>query len=299
MVRSRRIGGLLWRWWVSKFTNPFTHAAELIDSGFSVQQALRKVSGSTMNDFYLEVAKGNVAGHSSINKFGSNIDIADGTEEPVWSGSGAYTFSTTADITHIVSSNTGDNGKVVEVQGLNASWEVIVQEKALGSPATTGVALTTPLIRVFRMRFLDAATNVGVVQCGVGAVTSAFTAGNLRAQMDAGNGQTLMAIYTVPAGKTAYMTKYYASIVGDPGPPARAPDYSIFRLYVADRANSYAPQLKHAVGGAMVGTSLVEHEFLPAGPATEKSDIYITAQPEGDIGSVSAGFDLVLVDDGF
>mgnify|MGYP001016161993 CR=1 FL=1 len=66
-----------------------------------------------------------------------------------------------------------------------------------------------------------------------------------------------MAIYTVPAGKTAYMTKYYASIVGDPGPPARSPDYSIFRLYVADRANSYAPQLKHAVGGAMVGTSLV------------------------------------------
>ena len=281
---------------MARLTNPFTWAAELIDKGFSVQDALRKVSGSVSTDFYFEVSKGNVAGHSSVNKFGANSDIADGTEEPVWSGSGAYTFSTTADITRIVSDSTSDNGKTVEVQGLDSNWDVVVQTKALGSPATTGVALDTALIRVFRMRFLDAATNVGTIQCGVGAVTTAFTAGNLRAQMDPGRAQTLMAIYTVPRGKTAYMSKYYCSIIGDPGPPARAPDYAIFRLYVADRANGYTPQLKHAVGAAMVGTSLVEHEFIPAGPATEKSDIYITAQPEGDIGSVSAGFDLIIVD---
>ena len=254
------------------------------------------VNNNMGRNFYFDVAAGLVNGHSSVNKFGANTNIADGTEEVVWSGSGAYTFSTTADITHIVSSSASDNGKTVEIQGLDANWDLIVQDKVLGTPATTGVALDTALIRVFRMRFNDAATNAGVVQCGVGAVTTAFTVGNLRAQMDIGFGQTLMAIYTVPAGKTAYMTKYYASIIGDPGPPARSPDYCIFRLYAADRANGYAAQLKHAVGAAMVGTSLVEHEFLPAGPAGEKTDIYISAQAEGDIASVSAGFDLVVVD---
>jgi len=258
---------------------------------------ISRIPPDPASDFYFEVAKGDIPGYSSINKFGTNQDIADGTEEIVWSGSGVYTFSTTADITHIVSSSTSDNGKTIEIQGLDSNWDLVVQEKALGSPATTGVALDTALIRVFRMRVNDASTNVGTVQCGVGAVTTAFTAGNLRAQVDVGNGQTLMAIYTVPAGKTAYLTKYYCSVIGDPGPPSRAPDYSIFRLYSVDRANGYAPQLKHAVGAAMVGTSLVEHEFLPAGLATEKTDIYITAQPEGDIGSVSAGFDLVVVDD--
>jgi len=177
---------------MARLTNPFTWAAELIDNGYSVQDALRKVSGSTMSDFYLEVAKGNVAGHSSINKFGTNTNIADGVEEPVWSGSGAYTFSTTADITHIVSS--AAETQTIEVQGLDANWAVVTQTKAL--TGTTGVALDTPLIRVFRMKVNDATTNAGVVQCGVGAVTSAFTAGNLRAQIDIGAGQTLMAIYT-------------------------------------------------------------------------------------------------------
>ncbi len=248
-------------------------------------------------DFFFEVAKGNIAGHSHVNKFGTNANIADGAEEIIWSPSHAYTFSTTADITDIVSSSTSDNGKTIEVQGLDSNWDLVVQTKDLGTPATTSVTLDTPLIRAFRMRVNASATNVGNVQVGVGSVTSAFSSTNLRAQIDATRGQTLMALYTVPRAKTAYLTKYYGVLIGDDGPPTKNPDQLIWRIYVADRANNYDFQLKHATGGVYTGTSLIEHEFIPQPSATEKSDIYMTANPEGDIGSASGGFDLILVDD--
>ncbi len=44
-------------------------------------------------DFFLEVLKGNVAGHSAVHKFGRNpdIDSAVGTFEAIWNGGGDYT----------------------------------------------------------------------------------------------------------------------------------------------------------------------------------------------------------------
>ena len=271
----------------------------LDDSHRILAEAVNYLLNNMNRDFYLEVSKGNIPGHSSVNKFGTNTDIADGTEEIVWSPSHAYTWSTTADITDIVSSSTSDNGKTIEVQGLDANWDLVVQEKALGTPATTSVTLDTPLIRCFRMRVNDAATNVGNVQCGVGATTTSFTTANLRAQVDAARGQTLMAMYTIPNGKTGYFTKYYGVLVGDNGPPTKTPDQMIWRVYIADRDNGYDFQLKHATAGVYTGTTILQHEFQPPVKVTQKSDIYITANPEGDIGSASAGFDLILVDDGF
>ena len=47
--------------------------------------------GST--DFMLEVAKGNVVGHSQMNKYGHNPEVTTATDpEDVWSGGGLYEF---------------------------------------------------------------------------------------------------------------------------------------------------------------------------------------------------------------
>ena len=254
------------------------------------------VTDNIVKDFYFEVASGRLNGYSSVNKFGVNTSVADGTEEKVWSPSHAYTYSTTDDITHVVSSSASDNGKDVEIQGLDVNWNLVTQTVTLGTPATTGVVLNTDLLRVFRMKLNDTPSNVGVVQVGVGAVTSAFTAGNLRAQIDALAGQTLMAIYAVPAKKTAYMIKYYGSIIGEAGPPATVPDHTLFKIYAIDNHNGYAAQIKHETGTAIAGSSLIEHEFGVPVKFTQKSDIYLTALADGDDAYVSAGFDIILED---
>lgn len=268
--------------------------ADLARYTYDELQRIRDVINQLMyiSPSMLDIAKGIVPGHSHINKFGTNTDIPANTEEIVWSASHAYTWSTTADITDIVSSaaDTVD----IEVQGLDANWQPLTQTKTL--TGTTSVALDTALIRVFRLRVVDSTAPTGEVQCGVGSTTTRFSAANLRATIEIGDNQSLMAIYTVPGGKTGYLTKYYASIVGDSGPPARTPDYVVFRGYAIDRENNYVTQIKHAVGSVLIGTSLVEHEFQPPAKFTEKTDIYLTAEPDGDTASVGAGFDIVLVD---
>ena len=241
-------------------------------------------------DLMLEIAKGNVTGHSSINKFGENNDVAGDTYEDIWDGGGNYPYPTTATITHIsqATDQVGtDGGATIEVQGLDTNWALVVQTADLdGTDTTTEVALGTALIRVFRMKVLEniiLAADVSAVASG-GATTYATIL--------AGNNQTLMALYTVPAGKSAYMTKYYASFTKS---AVRDPAGVGIRLWAADRANSYEFQLKHSIG-IQVGSTALEHSFAPYQKFTEKTDIRINAIPLTNAGNISAGFDLILVD---
>lgn len=244
--------------------------------------------------FALQVAKGDVPGTSGVNKFGASSSVADGVAEEIWDGATAYTWPTTASITHIWSAvdSATTRGVVVEVQGLDASWALVVQNVTTdAADSTTEVALTTPLIRVFRMKVLDASAMDQILRVGpTGKATH-------QAQIGIGNNQTLMAIYTVPLGKTAYITNYYASIIGEAGPPATIPDYVLFRLWNRDNTNGYAPQLKHELGMVLVGNSQISHEYDPYLSIPEKTDIWLEATPDGDDAYVSAGFDIYLVDD--
>ncbi|KKN12841.1 hypothetical protein LCGC14_1012520 [marine sediment metagenome] len=240
-------------------------------------------------DQMLELSRGSVTGHSCINKFGANLAIASATTEDIWDGGGTYPFPTTADITHIVQAvdQVAMRGANIEVQGLDINWALVTQTKALNAAnTTTAVALDTALLRVFRMRVnADVVGDQDIHVQNVGAGTQYAT-------MLAGNNQTLMAIYTVPAGKTAFITNYFADTLVV---TAKDPKSVNFRLWVADRANSYEFQLKHAQGINEAGTGIT-HVFAPYLVVTEKSDIKITAMPADKEVSAHAGFALILVD---
>ena len=244
----------------------------------------------------LLIARGLVDGISQVNKFGENPDITAGSTEDVWDGGGTYAFPTTATITHIrqATDQVGtDGGATIELQGLNASWELVVQTADLdGTDTTTEVVLTTPLIRIFRMKVL---ANV-VLAADVWAGATGMAAGTAKGIIQAGNNQTLMAIYTVPAGKTAYMTQWFADNVPT---ASKQPDSVEFKLWMADRHNSYEFQLKHERAIPLAGDGFI-HAFNPYLKISQKTDIKITAKVVGgvgDDGNPHGGFDLILIDD--
>lgn len=240
------------------------------------------------SDYMLEVAAGRITGKSSVNKFGRNEDVAVGTEEEIWDGSLAYVFPATALMTSI--SQTADQvalrGESIEVQGLDSNFDFVTQDAVLdATDTTTVVTLTTALIRCFRMKVKSSVVATSTIRVHNAGETVDY------AIISTGNNQTLMAIYTVPAGKTAYMTSYYASV----NPATNLdPTSNPIRLWAVDNVNGYARQIKHVIG---LTVGAFQHEFSPYLKFTEKTDIYITATPVGKAVDVSAGFDLYLETD--
>jgi hypothetical protein len=184
-------------------------------------------------------------------------------------------------------------GLVCEVQGLDTNWDLTILTGVTldGADSTTEVALATALRRVFRVKVTDSSvadSNIWVGATGMAAATA-------NAIVTAGNNQTLMAIYTVPNNKTAYVNDYYATA----NPGAGAPTTFYVRLWARDNTNGYAPQLKHHLGVAadVDAYGRFQHSFTPPLSFAEKTDIYVTGTPTGASVDCSAGFDLILVDD--
>lgn len=244
-------------------------------------------------DLSLEIAAGNVTGRASINKFGENLTITKNTTEDIWDGGGTYSFPSTADITHISQAvdQVAMRAAVIEVQGLDTNWAQVTQTKALdGSNTTTAVALNTALRRVFRMRVL--ANVVGAQDISAKNVGG----GTVYATIQTGNNQTLMAIYTVPAGKTAFMTNYFGDQIPD-NAGIQDPNRVEYKIWAADRDNGYEFQLTHSKA-TTAAKSEFQHFFNPYLQFAQKTDIKMTGTPSSDKdGHVHAGFDLILLDD--
>ena len=242
-----------------------------------------------VTDMMLDIPRGNVPGMSSVNKFGRNDAIASGSTEDIWDGGGTYSFPATALMTSI--SQTADQaalrGEIVEVQGLDANWNLVVQNATLdASNTTTVVTLATALIRVFRMKVLANVVSTSPIRVHNAGETVDY------AVIATGNNQTLMAIYTVPADTTAYMTKYYATL----NPGSGNLTAMTIRLWARDNENGYQRQLKHVIGLDEDGTSGFQHVFVPYYKFEQKTDIYIDGTTAGAAADISAGFDLIVID---
>jgi len=257
-------------------------------------QPVTEVS-ATMKDYMLEAAAGNITGISTVNKFGGGFDAAADTVSDVWDDGTTqpvYPWPTSATITDIKQSvdQAAMRGQTIEVQGLDSNWDLVVQTKALDAAnTTTKVTLDTALIRIFRMKVLANVVTDQIVQAmDTGAGVAVF------AVIQAGNNQTLMSLYTVPNGKTAYLTNYYASVTNETQ-INKTPVGTEIKLWAADRANSYEFQLKHATSLASE-SDRDPHHFNPYYKFNQKTDIKITMECIAEDGHVHSGFDLILKD---
>ena len=244
-----------------------------------------------MSDLDLEIPAGNIAGKTSVNKFGENTAVASGATEDVWDGSNIYPWPDTALMTKL--SQTADQaamrGETVEVQGLAAGYVATTQDVVLdASNTTTAVTLTTPLLRAFRMKVQGDVIGDSTIRLHNDAENVDY------AIIGIGNNQTLMALYTVAAAKTAYITNYYATSIPSGGQPTSLS----LRIWAKDNANVYERQLKHKQGLTADADAYghFQHFFKPYLKITEKSDVYIDVTTVGAAADIAAGFDLILVD---
>jgi len=228
-----------------------------------------------------------------MNKFGENPDVDTGTDpEDVWDYGGTYTFSTSADIDQISSSDNSDNQEITVV-GLNSSWEQVTQTKDL--TGQTGATLTTPLIRVFRAYNSDSSETAGDIYVSTnGASLSSgvpSVANTVRAMIRQEHQQTLMCIYTVPADKTAYFTSGYVSF--SKGKKDATADFTW-----KARAFGGVFQTKSKIGLTAAGSSTWNYNYGVSVALPAKADIEIVCEEvSADDSAVSGGFDLILVDD--
>jgi len=159
--------------------------------------------------FDLQVARGQITGHKSLFKFGNNPDI-NGSLETIWSHGGLYVHPTSAIQMKVSSSSADDTAlgtgaRTVSVQGLDQDYNEVAETVTL--TGQTAVLTTTTFIRVFRAFVITAGsggTAAGTIYVGTGTVTAGVPA-TVYADIPVGENQTLMAIWTVPAGYTFYM----------------------------------------------------------------------------------------------
>ena len=163
----------------------------------------------TSEPFELQVARGQISFHKDIFKFGFNPDVDDALET-VWAEGGLYVYLSAASVLKVSSSSTADTSagtgaRTVQLYGLDSDYNEINEVITLNGQ--TSVNTTQEFLRIDRMIIRSAGsggTNAGVVYAGTGTVTSGVPA-NKYATVAIGDGQTLMALWTVPAGYTAYV----------------------------------------------------------------------------------------------
>lgn len=246
----------------------------------------------------LAIAKGEVAGTGFIAKFGNahDFDTSDGFVN-IWDGADdantnimQYTYSTVTDINRISSSDNGDTQQVT-ITGLDENWVEVTQIITL--TGQTPVLLPTVLIRCYRMKNIGATELAGFVYCYTSA--AAVSAGvpapstTVRAIIENGEGQTLMAMVPIPANRMGYLNSWYFSASG-----ARRDSTHVMKLRVREFGGVFVT--KHVQAISFAGSSSIEHNYKIPLPYPEKTDIEMIANTDENQAGVSGGFDLVLVD---
>jgi hypothetical protein len=248
--------------------------------------------------FGLAVAGGHVAKHTAVNKFGRNGDVDTGAPEDVWSLGGLHVPPTTARTHDIVSTNVNDTSagtgaRTVKIYGLDSAFAL--QEETITMNGTTNVPTVSTYTRIFRMVVLTAGS--GVINAGVITAT-AQTDATVTAQIDTGRGQTLMAIYTVPADYVFYINRVFASMSRATGTANTIAEGAILIRSGIDTANpvlttSFVAELS-IEGASILNAATDQNPLKVVGPA----DVIMRVLSVSDNNTIITGaFDGILIDE--
>lgn len=242
-------------------------------------------------DFIIKVAQGLVPGYSIVEKFGKNADI-DGPVEAVWGGGGDYTGfdATAAETVTVVSSDTNDTAtgtgaQTVELFGLDGAGAEITETVSLSG--ATPVTSTKSFLRCYRAVVRSAGS--GDENAGVITIAQSVTVANVFAIIAVGDNQTMVAAYTIPAGKTGYLMGWGANFVNK--------TTGVSEVEIRIRPPGETFQLREASSIHADGASRFDRKFiLTKGPLAPLTDIKIMADSSVVNIGVGANFSILLVD---
>lgn len=226
----------------------------------------------------LGVAANHYDGLSHIHKFGAVPAMSQNNTGTIWDVNDTlYPWSSfsAAGTLSVPAVNASDNGKTIRIQGLNASYDEITEDLTVSSSEAT--TSTQSFIRVYRAFVHNgSATNVANINIQKGGVTIA--------RITAGKAQTLMAIYTVPAGYSAYILKGVATC--QDGADATG---DMFVRYFGESAFRVGHSFEVCGDGGQY-----MYEFGIPLRIPEKSDIDIRASVRSNNARLTAAFDILL-----
>ena len=245
--------------------------------------------GSAEIDFFLAVAKGDFTGYSNVSKFGYNPAVPSTAYESIWEGSNAYPWQTVADQLEVLSSSANDTSagtgaRTVEIEGLNSSWNVITETVIMNG--TTAVTTTASFLRIFRARVVTAGTSLR----NEGDITirdqdTSTTRALITNGPTSSFGQTLMAVYTIPAGKTGYVVNINFSSAKD--------QEQEYRLMARDNTVANAAwNVKEFMTGRGGFSDFVKRAI---NKYTEKTDLDLQVISSSN-SAAAGGFEIILID---
>ena len=232
------------------------------------------------------------AGFGQIHKFGAVPQMSQNTNGTIWDendtiypweiidNNGVLTIQVVA------ANNEGSiqqthNGDTVTVQGLDNDYNVQVETVTIAAGTATTL---NSFKRIYRATFTNGGSfnpNTDRILIKTGGAN-----GTIVAKILEDIGQTLMSIYTVPAGKTAYLMRLDVT--------AQGTATGSFKLF-ARPGGTGSFQLKHvAEVNGVGGPYQLEYPIPQAFP--EKTDIDARMHTFSNNGRYTCTFDLLLVD---
>ena len=226
----------------------------------------------------LGVAANHYDGLSHVHKFGAVPAMSQNQTGTIWDVNDTnYPWASfaSAGTLSVPAVNASDNGKTIRILGLNASYDEIQEDVTVSSSEAT--ATTNSFIRVFRAFVTNgSATNVANINVQKGGTTVL--------RITAGKGQTLMAIYTIPAGYSAYILKGTATC--QDGADATG---DMFVRYFGESAFRVGHSFEVSGDGGQY-----MYDFGIPLRIPEKSDIDIRASVRSNNARLTAAFDMLL-----
>jgi len=229
------------------------------------------------------VVAGYSADHTFNHKFGAVPQLSINTTGTIWDVSNTlypWTALDTPAIVNVERNDADDNGLVVTIQGLDSDWNYQEEQITITGADQVGTKLWRRVNRAF-VTSGTAVVNVGDIDIEAGAA-----GGTTVARITAELGQTLMSVYTIPAGYIGYL--YHGTMTVQSNADATG--------FMFVRRNTAGTTFRVGHTFEVAGGSQYDYTFSFPPPIPEKSDIDVRATVRSNNARVTAAFDILLVE---